>query len=354
MERITAYIKERYNTWQVSHPPKHMYSHEFYWAGFTRINVHDFTSFKFSDGVRMLMPKEWYYKHNLAHKMPTQAEFDALPQLWLYPVDPNNDVWQYNDHYYGFPELCGTYHAGGGWVDWGCFRLGHTFCEKGPYPFERWHFGGTEGLAQPDNTWCVERCGTMNTDYTDEGRDEFTSITYEYWKDHSCTKMLTFSCEVDNLPAGCETYMPPLTPACVKEIFKNSSCTRELSQAAIELFAKKTTGKLLSWLKEKVHRAQVDPDSIESQLFLQLCHQPRFIHSFSPEIPNLLLEPKGKTYEEAVEYCTSMNATLPTLKTQYQVDIIMSRALGSSNVTGYTKWWIGLDDVYAEGNMCMN
>ncbi|XP_078486796.1 tetranectin-like protein [Ciona intestinalis] len=143
--------------------------------------------------------------------------------------------------------------------------------------------------------------------------------------------------------------MPPLTPACVKEIFKNSSCTRELSQAAIELFAKKTTGKLSSWLKEKVHRAQVDPDSIESQLFLQICHQPRFIHSFSPEIPNLLLEPKGKTYEEAVEYCTSMNATLPTLKTQYQVDIIMSRALGSSNVTGYTQWWIGLDDVYAEG-----
>ena len=71
----------------------------------------------------------------------------------------------------------------------------------GPYPFERWHNGGTfPNVGEPNNGGGVreleEDCGAMQLDIIEPSRFDFTSSINEFWNDVDCNLELPFACEI--------------------------------------------------------------------------------------------------------------------------------------------------------------
>jgi len=75
------------------------------------------------------------------------------------------------------------------------------FITSGPYPFERWHYGGTlPNVGEPNNGGGVreleENCGGMRLDIQERGRFEISSSINEFWNDLDCSLELPFACEI--------------------------------------------------------------------------------------------------------------------------------------------------------------
>nr|XP_026693796.1 uncharacterized protein LOC100179877 isoform X2 [Ciona intestinalis] len=308
------------------------------WLDFARTDE-DLRSFQWSDGTQIFMQRQWYHNHNFP--LPTEEQL-ALPQFWIHP-DPNNVIWGSSDPpgSNGMEEAYGCFYHLRGWVDCGSYMKQHVFCEKGPFPFERWYLGGSEH-AQPDNKWCVENCGAMRIDLTDVGKADFSDITNEYWVDEWCDKKKPFVCESE-LPSQCPTYNPPLVQGCVEHYFVQR-CTASLSADSLRAFSLLTLRKMSVLIEE----ISANSTNLEVGVFHELCN--------GTELLDLGLTPKFRfhvnkqTHADAKSTCADNMEILPSLITSEVAEVFRKKVEDSLKITGVEKWWIGLDDIATEGS----
>nr|XP_039270628.1 uncharacterized protein LOC120345301 [Styela clava] len=324
------------------------------------------------DGQRVFIHSAWYQKMSLP--VPDRANFASF-QAWKKSSDPNGNLGDMRQHcgaliesderiahFEGVKqsescqkafiqshnanqpneelekklETCGASVEYNNWIDHFCEAKLPLLCERGPYPFERWHLRGSEG-SEPNNAWCDEHCGGIKL-----------LVDPFMWNDYHCHKRFPFICEVD-LPYSC-TYNPPLDENCISNVFLEAGCEKEGHGPTLDfsLLANNTVIELLNKFKDLKKLADADKDR---GIQAETCYKPEFRPITFPngKEVELLFHVKNETFSKAESFCEDNDAVLIVINDRYVLDYVTQKIEGAQESVGTKYWWVGMSDRDAEG-----